>query len=153
MGQGPGMGMGMMSPGQGMGHGMGMGQGMGQGMGPGFGMGFDSPAVLSARLGDFKTALKITPAQEPAWQKYETQLRQQVETRQAFHAAMQAQMQDPKATIDHNAQHEAMTNLFAAQEAARAELFAVLTPEQKAQFAQPRGHGYGHHMWSQAPAK
>src|SRR5678815_172027 len=82
--------------GYGMGHGPGMGPGAG--MGPGFGMGgmhgLDSQAVMAARLGDLKATLKITPAQEPAWAKYEAQVRQQVEARQAFHTIMLAQIQD-----------------------------------------------------------
>lgn len=143
-GMGSGPGVGMMGPGQGMGQGMGMGMG---------GMGFDSPAVLTARLGDLKAALKITPAQEAAWQKYEVQLRQQVATRQAFHTAMQTQMQDPKATIDHNAQHEAMSKLFTAQQTARDELYAVLTPEQKALADQQAQPSHGHHMGSRAQTK
>lgn len=155
MGYGPGMGPGAGMMGQG--YGMGQGMGPGNGMGPGFAMGgmhgFESPAVLAARLGDFKIALKITPAQEPAWTAYETQVRQQAETRQALHTAMWAQMQDPNATIDHNAQHQAMSQLFAAQVEARDALFAVLTPEQKALFARSVGPGYGRHMRSQAQTR
>ena len=147
-GQGMGPGSGMM----GQGYGMGPGAGMGQGMGPGGMHGFDSPAVTTARLGDLKATLKITPAQESVWSTYEAQVRQQVQTRQAFHTAMLAQMQDPKVTIDHNAQHEAMSKLFAAQTEARNALYAVLTPEQKAVFESPRGPGYGRHMGWQAPA-
>jgi Spy/CpxP family protein refolding chaperone len=155
-GGGYGMGYGQgMGPGAGM---MGQGYGMGQGMGPGYGMGgmhgFDSPAVVTARLGDLKTALTITPAQEAAWATYEAQVRQQAEARQALHASMLAQMQDPNATIDRNAHHEAMSNLFAAQTEARNALYAVLTPEQKAVFERPQGPGYGHgpHMGWRAPA-
>jgi len=142
-----------MGCGQGMGPGAGM-MGQGYGMGPGGMHGFDSPAVTAARLGDLKTALKITPAQESVWTTFEAQVRQQVQTRQAFHTAMQAQMQDPKVTIDHNAQHEAMSKLFSAQAEARNALYAVLTPEQKAVFERPQGPGYGHgrHMGWQAPA-
>jgi len=156
----PGGGYGMdfgqsMGPGAGM-MGQGYGMGPGAGMGPGFAMGgmhgFDSPAVMTARLGDLKATLKITPAQEPAWATYEAQVRQQVQTRQAFHTAMLAQMQDPKATIDHNTQHEAMTKLFAAQTEARNALYAVLTSEQKAVFEQPQRLGHGRHLGWQAPA-
>ena len=129
--------------------------GPGYGMGPGYAMGgrygFDSPAVTAARLGDLKTALKITPAQEAAWAAYEAQVKQQVETRQAFHAAIQAQ--DPKASVDHNAQHDAMARLFAAQAEARAALVAVLSPEQKSLFERQRGPGHGRPMWSQAPTQ
>lgn len=147
-GGGYGMGYGMMGQGYGM--------GQGAGMGPGFAMGgmhgFDSPAVMTARLGDLKAALKITPAQEPAWATYEAQVQQQAQTRQAFHAEMLAQMQDPKVSIDHNAQHEAMSKLFAAQTEARNALYAVLTPEQKAMLERPQGPRYGRHMGWQVPA-
>ena len=147
MGYGRGMGPGMM--------GQGYGTGPGAGMGPGFAMGgmhaFDSPAVVTARLGDLKATLKIAPAQEPAWATYEAQARQLLQTRQAFHAAMLAQTQDPKVSIDHNAQHEAMIKLFAAQSEARNALYAVLTPEQKATFDRPQRLGYGGHMGWQAP--
>lgn len=161
MGQGAGMGPGAGMMGQGMGMGMGMGQGMGQGYGMGHGagmsavggMGFDSPAVLAARMGDMKTALKITTEQDAVWQKYAAQVQQQAQTRQAFHASMQAQMQDPKVSIDRNAQHETMTKLFASQDAARTELLAVLTPEQKALFGQPRGAGHNHRMGPQTQLK
>jgi len=153
-GMGSGPSVGMMGSGPGMGNGMGSGHRMGMGMGMGMGgMGVDSPAVLAARLGDLKAILKITPAQDAAWQKYETQLRQQVATRQAFHTTMQAQMQDPKVTIDHNAQHETMTKLFAAQGAARDELYAALTTEQKALADQQARPGHGHHMGSRAQTK
>ena len=147
MGYGQGMGPGMMGQGYGM--------GPGAGMGPGFGMGgmqgFDSPAVMTARLADLKATLKITSAQEPAWATYEAQVQQQAVTRKAFHAAMLAQTQDPKVTIDRNAQHEAMTKLFAAQSEARNALYAVLTPEQKAAFDRPQRLGYGRHIGWQAP--
>ena len=141
--------------GYGMGYGPGM-MGQGYGMGPGFAMGgmrgFDSPAVTAARLGDLKATLKITPAQESVWATYEAQVKQQVQTRQAFHNAMLTQMQDPKVAIDHNAQHEAMSKLFVAQTEARNALYAVLAPEQKAVFERPQGLGYGRHMGWQAPA-
>jgi len=146
--QGMGPGAGMMEQGYGMGRGAGMGPGLAMGGMPGF----DSPAVTTARLGDLKTTLKITPAQEPAWATYLAQVQQQAQTRQAFHAAMLAQAQDPKVTIDHNAQHEAMTKLFAAQTEARNALYAVLTPEQKAVLERPQGLGHGRHMGWQAPA-
>ena len=156
MGQGSGMGQGVGMVGSG--HGMGQGMDSGHSMGPGAGMsgmGFGSPAVLAARLGDAKTALKINADQDAAWQKYAAQVQQQMQARQAFHTAMQAQMQDPKVGIDRNAQHEAMSKLFIAQDAARSELLALLTPEQKAQFGQQRGsgHGHGHRMGPQTATK
>lgn len=146
-GQGVGPGAGMM----GQGYGIGPGAGMGPGFATGGMNGFDSPAVTTARLGDLKTALAITAAQETAWANFEAQVRQQVQTRQAFHTAMLAQIQDPKATIDHNAQHEAMTRLFAAQTEARNALYAALTPEQQAVFERAQGPGYGRHRGWQTP--
>lgn len=166
----PGGGMGMYNgQGMGMGHGPGMGPGMmghgpamGPGMGPGMGMsmggmwGGDTAALAASRLVEFKTALKITAAQEPAWSKFEAATRQQAEARQAMHSAMQAQAKDGKAPADWTAQRDKMQKLHAERDLARTELFALLTPEQKALVdRQPMGrHGrHGHHMAMQAPAK
>jgi Spy/CpxP family protein refolding chaperone len=143
----PGMGYGM-GYGMGMGPGMGYGMGMGPGSGPGIG-GPVTAEVVAAELAGLKAALKITPAQEPAWQKYETLLRQQAEAGQAMRNAMLAQMKDP-ATADFAAQREAMLKLrethLQARGEARNELFAVLTPEQKALMAQRAYPGHGRHM-------
>lgn len=160
----PGGGMGMYDgQGMGMGRGPGMGPGMmghGPAMGPGMGMGRmqggDTAALAASRLAEFKTALKITAAQEPAWSKFEAATRQQAEARQAMRSAMQAQPADGKAPADWTAQRDKMLKLHTERDAARAELFAVLTPEQKALAdRQPAGrHGrHGHHMAMQAPAK
>lgn len=164
-GMGPGMGMGMgmgncMGAEQGMGHGMGMGPGSGHRMGMGMGAGMRGPqtaASLDTRLAEWKSELKITAAQEPAWNKYQALVLQQAETAQATRSAMQAQMQDPKAagTVDHTAQHQAMDKVRqehqAARAAARNELLAVLTPEQKALAEQRLGAGYGRHMSMRGP--
>lgn len=153
--QGMGMGMGMQ-PGQGMGPGM---MGHGPAMGPGMGMGRmagGDPAQHATRMAEFKAALKITAEQEPAWSKFEATMRQQAEARQTLRATMQAQMKDGKAPADMSAQRETMQKLHAERDAARAELFAVLTPEQKALADRaPQGrHGrHGHPMAMQAPAK
>lgn len=162
-GGGMGMGMGMHNgQGMGMGHGPGMGPGMmghGPAMGPGMGMGrmqVGDPAMAATQLAEFKTALKITAAQEPAWSKFEAATRQQAEARQAMHTAMQAQAKDGKAPADWTAQRDKMQKLHAERDLARTELFALLTPEQKALVdRQPQGrHGrHGHHMAMQAPAK
>jgi hypothetical protein len=156
-GTGPGAGMMGMGPGMGMGGGMGPGMGMGGGMGPGMGMGAmsggESLGVVTARLADQKAALKITPAQEAAWDKYASLVKQQTEAHQNMRTQMQAKMQDPKeaATIDHAAMHETMMKLqqenLAARRAAIGELQALLTPEQKAQagggMQGPGGHRMG----------
>lgn len=149
MGPGYGMGMGMgpghgMGPGygMGMGPGMGPGHGMGRGMGPGYwgaGPGFDATAAVAGHLAALKTQLKITPAQQGAWQAYEKVVTEQATAMQALRDQFHAQWQNaqPGATPpDMAAHHQAMTSLressWKAQNAARQELFAALTPEQRA---------------------
>ncbi|MES2483348.1 MAG: Spy/CpxP family protein refolding chaperone [Pseudomonadota bacterium] len=148
--------------GQGMGGGMGMHGGMGMGNG---GMGGNmhgagQAADVAASLAATKTELKITAAQEPAWQAFETVVRKQADAHQALRTSMRARMQDPAAaaTTDHTAQRESMQKLHAANRAvydkARQTLYAVLSPEQK-QLADLRlggshvqgmgGHGMGGH--------
>ena len=164
---------------QGMGHGMGPGAGAGScmgygpaagavdgaggcGMGPGMGRGMhgamrggmhgpDTPAVAAARLSDLKTELKITEAQESAWQGFVAVVQQQAEQRQAMHAQMRARMQDPQAApVDRAARHAEMTTLRDAHFKARSEaltgLYAVLTPEQKALADQRLRGPYGQRM-------
>jgi protein CpxP len=151
---------------QGMGPGMGMGPEMGPGMGFGMGHGMrggmhgpESAAVSAARLSDLKAELKITPAQDSAWQAYTTVVQQQAAVREAMRTQMQAQMQAPNAAapVDHGAQHEAMSKLrdqhFAARSAAVKDLWAVLTPEQKTLAEQRLSVMPGHGMAWRAPAK
>lgn len=153
MGHGPGPGAGAVD-GAGAG-GCGMGRGMHGGMYGGMrgGMvGPDTPAVAAARLSDLKTELKITEAQEGTWQGFVTVVQQHAEQRRAMHAQMQAQMQDPQAAgqFDRAAHHAAMTALrdahFKARSEALADLYAVLTPEQKALADQRLRGPYGHRM-------
>ena len=153
MGPGYGMGMGMgmgigMGPGHGMGPGYGMGMGMGMGMGPGHGMGpggrgagpgFDATAAVAGHLAALRTQLKITPAQEGAWKTYEKVVTEQATAMQALRDQFHAQWQNaqPGATPpDMAAHHQAMSSQressWKAQNAARQELFAALTPEQRA---------------------
>lgn len=136
-GEGPGSRMGMHGEGHGRMH------------------GGDRSAQQAERLAALKTELKITAAQEPAWQQYETVLRQQAEARKAMHDKMQAQRQatpqDPKAAAgtDRAALRESMRQQheahLAARDQARQALLAVLTPEQKTLLADQRlGSGRGH---------
>ena len=115
----------------GMGHGYGPGMGMGHGYGPMAGV--DSAAMADARLSDLKAQLKITTAQEAAWQTFAAQAKTQAASMQSLRAQMQ---QNPGTAPERMAQHTAamqqraagmatMTNAFGA-------LYAVLTPEQKA---------------------
>lgn len=135
---GPGMGYGGMGYGPGMGPGM--GGGMGGRMGPGMGRGgFDTPAVAAARLADLKAQWKITAAQENAWKAYESAVTQQATTMQTLRSQFQAQAQNaqPGAAnpewvsqrLAMKAQHDAGR---AAQSAALRDLYAALTPEQRA---------------------
>jgi len=148
-GMGPGMGgWGMGGPGIG-GPGVGPGmRGMGPGMGPGFGMGagprgavggFDMAAATAGHLASLKTQLKITPAQEPAWKAYEGVVTQQSAAMQALHDKFQGQWRSaqPGATPPELAAHrDAMfaqrESSWKAQSAALKDLYAALTPEQRA---------------------
>ena len=158
MGAGHEMGHGMMGMGQGMGHGhMGMGAGMHAGMGPM--QGPEAPASVSARLADSKAQLKITSAQEAAWSKYAALVTQQAEAHANMRTQMHAQMSDPKtaSTLDHAAQREAMHKLqqdnLAARNTALTELYAVLTPEQKAVADQRLQGRRGHRMAGHTPGQ
>ena len=158
MGAGHEMGHGMMGMGQGMGHGhMGMGAGMHAGMGPM--QGPEAPASVSARLADSKAQLKITSAQEAAWSKYAALVTQQVEAHANMRTQMHAQMSDPKtaSTVNHAAQREAMHKLqqdnLAARNTALTELYAVLTPEQKAVADQRLQGRRGHRMAGHTPGQ
>jgi Spy/CpxP family protein refolding chaperone len=120
----------------------------GPGMGPGFGpmaggpgafapgarfAGGDMTAFADQRMGELKTELKITGAQEPAWQAFTGKAKQQAQTMQANRAKMQ---EAGGPTPDLMAQRsEFMKQRVAGMESmntAMKELYAVLTPEQKA---------------------
>jgi hypothetical protein len=151
-------------PGMGPGYGMGMGPGYGMGMGPGHGMGMrgamagpDAAAWMTSRLAEVKTELKITPAQDAAWQAFTTVVQQQAAAGQALRAQMLAQNPGAVTPADRSAQFEAMSKLReqhqAARDAALKDLYAVLSPEQK-QLADQWLHGMpGHRMAWRAPAK
>lgn len=155
---------------QGMGPGMGMGAGPGMGMGSGMGHGMrggmhgpESAAVTAARLSDLKAELKITPTQDNAWQAYATVVQQQAAARESMRTQMQAQMQaqmqekSAAAPVDRSARHEAMSQQreqhFAARSAAVKDLYAVLTPEQKALAEQRLSAMPGHGMAWRTPTK
>ncbi len=158
MGAGHEMGQGMMGMGHDMGQGhKGMGGAMHAGMGPM--QGPEAPAAVSARLADSKAQLKITSAQEAAWGKYAALVTQQAEAHANMRTQMHAQMSDPKtaSTVDHAAQRETMHKFkqdnLAARNTALTDLYAVLTPEQKA-VADQRLQGLrGHRMAGHTPGK
>lgn len=140
-GAGAGFGPGM---GGGFGPGMGMRGGPGMGMGPGHGARgpVDHAAVADGRLAYLKSALKITPAQEGAWDAFATTSKAQA----ASMDAMREKMWQSGATAPERAaaRAEAMqqrATVMAAASKALGSLYAVLTPEQKAVADQNLGPG------------
>jgi periplasmic protein CpxP/Spy len=114
-------------------------------------------AAVEGHLAALKVELKITPNQEQAWQTFATKTRQQAEARSAQRTKMMADRKargdKPAANVpapERLAQRTARMKQFVASMEARTaavtELYAVLSPEQKAiadkQFA--RGHKGGH---------
>ena len=151
MGQGPGYGPGAgMGPGQGYGPGYGPGPGMGRGMGPGSGpgpMGYgpmgrgmgpqgygDAGAMVDARNAYMKSVLKITPAQEPAWKAFSDQRKQQAEAMQKLMTSVQgsAPATAPERLELRNQIMKKRQEQAEKGTAAFKELYAVLSPEQKA---------------------
>ena len=147
MGQGSGYGPGAgMGPGQGYGPGHGMGRGMGPGGGPGSmgygpmgrGMGpqgFGNPgAMADARNAYLKSELKITPAQESAWNAFADQRKQQVEAMQAWRTTVQgsAQATAPERLELRNQIMKKRQEQMEKMTTAVKDLYAVLTAEQKA---------------------
>jgi Spy/CpxP family protein refolding chaperone len=106
---------------------------MGYGMGP-QGMFYGNPgAAVESRLEALKSELKITSDQEAAWQAYAAQSKHQAESMQASITAKSgAQSPAPESFALHN---EFMKQRFEQAEATNAafkDLYAVLTPEQRA---------------------
>ena len=131
--------------------GMGMGQGMNMGMGHGMAgammTGADGAEMAATRLADLKAELKITPAQEATWLAFENLTKQQ----SAAMLALGSQMHNPQpgaTSADFAAQRNAMMALRNANQTAREtavkDLYAVLTPEQKA-IADQRLNAMGGH--------
>ena len=166
-GMGPGM-MGGYGPGYGAGPGYGPGYGMGPGMmggygpgygrgpgwmggyGPGYGMG--PQAMFGGYYGNsdeslaaMKAQLGITAKQDAAWQAFAKNAKKQSENRQAWFAKMQQARSAGSAPEFLAQQTEFMKQRQAeleANAAALKNLYAALTPEQKAIADQSFG-GYG----------
>lgn len=130
-GYGPGM-MGYGGPHGGYGPGTAAGAPC-EGFGPGATAGAGPVAHMEQRLSFLKNELKITPDQESAWNAYAGQAKAQATTMEAFHAQPPIAAQSPAERIE---QHAARMNLRAKQVTAMSaslkDLYAVLTPEQKA---------------------
>ena len=154
----------------GMGYGYGPGYGMGWGGGPGWGMGPGGGWATSGEVGTFvgnrlaalKSELKITPEQEKAWSAFADQAKQQAEAVQSLRQQMHQQMASGRAgpgSQEFFALRKSMLELqqsgAEAREAKVKDLYAVLTPDQKAVADQslggfepgrgwgPRGGGWG----------
>lgn len=101
----------------------------------------DPTARMEAHLSALKAELKITPTQEPAWQAFIGQAKQQAQGHQAMRATMQG---GTGSAPDRMAQHtEMMKQRVAGMEkmnSALKELYATLTPEQKATADKRFGH-------------
>ena len=157
-GMGPGM-MGGYGPGYGGGPGMMGGYGPGNGAGPGmmggYGPGYGMRAWGNAdeRLTALKAELGITDKQDGAWQAFADNAKKHQETRQAWFAKMQEarsagsapELLAQRAELMKQRQVEMEANA-----AALKDLYAALTPEQKAiadqrfgRFGPGYGAGYG----------
>jgi Spy/CpxP family protein refolding chaperone len=121
-----------MGPRMGMGMGMGMGSRMGGPLG-----GSDMSAAASAHAAQLKADLKIMPAQEAAWKAYEAAIVQQAVAMQTARGKMLELMQKSQpGSAEFIVQRDVMIKQhdagFAARTAALKDLYAVLTPEQRA---------------------
>lgn len=101
-------------------------------------MGHVNPAALvEARLAYLRTDLKITGAQESAWNTFAAKARKQAENRQAMREKMHERKGKDTVAVPERMEMlaRAMKERAAAMEdmaAAVKELYAALTPEQKA---------------------
>ncbi len=112
-------------------------------------------AAVEGHLAALKVELKITPAQENAWQAFATKARQQADAMIARHEQRKTQPQKtnlpaPEALAQRTERMKQHVASMEARTAAVKELYAVLTPEQKAiadkQFSRGHKHGFrGHH--------
>jgi Spy/CpxP family protein refolding chaperone len=144
------------NPGPGMSMGMGMDCGpmgaMHGASGPGGrmtggGMAANMDAHMSANMGELKSELKITAAQEPAWQAFSAKAAQQAQAMQGMRGKMPvASGSAPDQMAQHAEFMKQRTGNMEAMSAALKDLYAVLTPEQKATADQRFGHLGGRHM-------
>jgi hypothetical protein len=140
-GMGYGMGPGGSGPGYGMGGGHMGGYGGGHGMGPQAMFNGNADEGLAA----LKSELGITAKQDSAWQAFTKNAKQQNENRQAWFAKMQQARSARSAPELLAQQTEFMKQRQAEMEAnasAVKDLYATLTPEQKA-IADQRFGGFG----------
>lgn len=127
----------------GPGAGWGPGAMMGGGFGPGMmGAGYD----VDARLDSLKAALGITGDQQRSWDAYAGLVKAQAASMLARHEAMwTSSVTSPAERLAlHTGFMQQRTRDLEALNVAYAELYAKLTPDQRAIADQrPRGYGYG----------
>jgi len=125
------MGPGMMDGGYGAGM-MGGGWGARGGFGPGATAG-GAVAHQEARLAFLKSELKITAEQESAWEAYAKQVKAQAETMQKFATEAPAAAQTAPERLEQRAEFaKQRAEQLKATSTALKDLYAALTPEQKA---------------------
>ena len=135
MAQGGGYGPGMMGyGGQRGGYGPGATAGAPcEGFGPGAAAGAGPVERSEQRLSFLKNELKITPEQQSAWNAYTEHAKAQAATMEAFHAQPAAAAQTPAERSELRAERMNLrAKQVTAMSAAVKDLYAVLTPEQKA---------------------
>src|SRR5262249_53262661 len=118
---------------------------------PGYGHSHDPVAAADKRLTRLKAELKITSAQEAAWNAYADQVKQRAVEMQALHNQMrEAGSGNTRPSAPERAERQAQ---FAKQQqeylekmaALTKDLYATLTPEQKTLADQRLGGGRPHH--------
>ncbi|NEV60642.1 Spy/CpxP family protein refolding chaperone [Thiorhodococcus minor] len=115
-----------------------------QSRGRGFGgpKGFADPAARAQRLDQLKTSLGITPEQEPAWSKYAEAVTARDDI---IRSRREARLGGSLTPEQMDALRESRQSQREQMWSARQELYAALTPDQRAEAArllsQKRGHG------------
>ena len=105
-----------------------------RGMAEGMMHGGDSAAMVDRHLADIKAALNITAAQEPAWQAFATQAKQQAETMQTMRGKLRDADADATAPDRMQARTQLLQQRLTGMEAmtkALKHLYTVLSPEQR----------------------
>lgn len=96
---------------------------------------FDPAAMIEGRLAYLKAELKITKAQETAWQAYSVKAREQAASMLAMRGAMQneknATVSAPERLAEHTAMMKQRLGQMETMSVAVKDLYAALTPEQK----------------------
>lgn len=116
-----------------------------------YGHSHDPVAAADKRLARLKTDLKITSAQEPAWNAYAEQIRQRAGEMQALHNQMREKASGntrPSAPerVERQAQFAKQQGEYLERLAALTkDLYATLTPEQRTLADQRLGGGRHHH--------